>query len=113
MGVDSAEVEVPYKDVGFFIGFLQGFLRVFCWLQVGLIQQGLTEAERRTAYAADVTYVTNSELGFDYLRDNLAQRGEDLVLRAFNFCVIDEVDSILIGESRDRVAEGLCLGFVV
>lgn len=58
------------------------------------------EAERRTAYNCDVTYVTNSELGFDFLRDNLAQTGEDLVLRAFNFCVIDEVDSILIDEAR-------------
>ena len=48
----------------------------------------------------DVTYVTNSELGFDYLRDNLAQVPEDLVLREFNFCIIDEVDSILIDEAR-------------
>lgn len=58
------------------------------------------EAERRAAYACDVTYVTNSELGFDYLRDNLAQTGDDLVLRPFNYCVIDEVDSILIDEAR-------------
>lgn len=56
---------------------------------------------RREAYAADVTYVTNSELGFDYLRDNLATQAGDLVLqRGFNFCVIDEVDSILIDEAR-------------
>jgi preprotein translocase subunit SecA len=57
--------------------------------------------ERRAAYASDVTYVTNSELGFDYLRDNLAQQADDLVLkRGFNFCIIDEVDSILIDEAR-------------
>ncbi|EFN52281.1 hypothetical protein CHLNCDRAFT_26946, partial [Chlorella variabilis] len=62
--------------------------------------QGLNEKQRRAAYAADVTYVTNSELGFDYLRDNLAQDKEELVLRPFNFCVIDEVDSILIDEAR-------------
>jgi preprotein translocase subunit SecA len=54
--------------------------------------QGMDSEERRNAYAADVTYVTNSELGFDYLRDNLAQDGGDLVLqRAFNYCIIDEV----------------------
>lgn len=56
--------------------------------------QGMEAEDRRAAYAADVTYVTNSELGFDYLRDNLAQEGSDLVLqRAFNFCIIDEVRS--------------------
>ena len=60
----------------------------------------LQEAERRAAYKSDVTYVTNSELGFDYLRDNLAQRGGDLVLRPFSYCIIDEVDSILIDEAR-------------
>lgn len=54
--------------------------------------QGMEAEDRRAAYAADVTYVTNSELGFDYLRDNLAQEGSELVLqRAFNFCIIDEV----------------------
>lgn len=58
------------------------------------------EAQRRAAYLADVTYVTNSELGFDYLRDNLAQEAESLVLRDFSFCIIDEVDSILIDEAR-------------
>lgn len=77
-----------------------GQVHRFLGLQVGLVQQGLSEAERRAAYNADVTYVTNSELGFDFLRDNLAQRGEDLVLREANYCVIDEVDSILIDEAR-------------
>ncbi len=127
-----------------------GQVHRFLGLRVGLVQQGLSESERQAAYGADITYVTNSELGFDYLRDNLAQaraymsellscisaawhyiallmmlrhlylrsrmrgskesgdraaravlqRKEDLVLREFNFCVIDEVDSILIDEAR-------------
>lgn len=80
-----------------------GQVHRFLGLQVGLVQQGINEASRRSAYAADITYVTNSELGFDYLRDNLAQDPEELVLRRdspFNFCVIDEVDSILIDEAR-------------
>ncbi len=77
-----------------------GQVHRFLGLTVGLIQQGLTEAERRAAYAADVTYVTNSELGFDYLRDNLAASADELVGRGFNFAIIDEVDSILIDEAR-------------
>jgi preprotein translocase subunit SecA len=72
----------------------------FLGLSVGLIQQGQSEAERRAAYAADVTYVTNSEVGFDYLRDNLAATTEELVGRGFAFALIDEVDSILIDEAR-------------
>eukprot|EP00957_Ditylum_brightwellii_P189439 14419288-Ditylum_brightwellii.AAC.1 len=55
---------------------------------------------RQKEYQADITYVTNSELGFDYLRDNLASEVDELVLRGFNFCIIDEVDSILIDEAR-------------
>ena len=63
--------------------------------------QDMDAEARREAYAADVTYVTNSELGFDYLRDNLATAPNDLVLqRAFSYCIIDEVDSILIDEAR-------------
>jgi preprotein translocase subunit SecA len=77
-----------------------GQVHRFLGVSVGLVQQGLSEDARRAAYAADVTYVTNSELGFDYLRDNLASAAGDLVLRPFNFCVIDEVDSILIDEAR-------------
>ncbi|CAG9467841.1 unnamed protein product [Pedinophyceae sp. YPF-701] len=80
-----------------------GQVHRFLGLTVGLIQSGMDEATRRKGYACDVTYVTNSELGFDYLRDNLSQKREDLVLRApdaFHFCVIDEVDSILIDEAR-------------
>lgn len=72
----------------------------FLGLSVGLIQQGMSPAERRKNYQCDVTYVTNSELGFDFLRDNLATSKDDLVLRDFSFCVIDEVDSILIDEAR-------------
>lgn len=61
----------------------------------------MDSASRRGAYSSDVTYVTNSELGFDYLRDNLAQAASELVLeRGFNYCIIDEVDSILIDEAR-------------
>jgi len=78
-----------------------GQVHRFLGLSVGLIQQGLQSDERRAAYACDVTYATNSELGFDYLRDNLATAADELVLqRGFNFCVIDEVDSILIDEAR-------------
>eukprot|EP00878_Enallax_costatus_P000382 GHUV01000467.1.p1 GENE.GHUV01000467.1~~GHUV01000467.1.p1 ORF type:complete len:1015 (+),score=343.35 GHUV01000467.1:196-3240(+) len=75
----------------------------FLGMQVGLIQADMTPEARRAAYASEITYVTNSELGFDYLRDNLAGSPQELVLRAtqpFNFCVIDEVDSILIDEAR-------------
>lgn len=77
-----------------------GQVHKFLGLTVGLVQQGLNSDDRRAAYACDVTYVTNSELGFDYLRDNLATSGSELVLRGFNFCVIDEVDSILVDEAR-------------
>ncbi|XP_050236369.1 protein translocase subunit SecA, chloroplastic [Mercurialis annua] len=72
----------------------------FLGLKVGLIQQNMTSEQRRENYLCDITYVTNSELGFDYLRDNLATSVEELVLRGFNYCVIDEVDSILIDEAR-------------
>ncbi|WOL15792.1 protein translocase subunit SECA1, chloroplastic [Canna indica] len=72
----------------------------FLGLQVGLIQQNMTSEQRRENYLCDITYVTNSELGFDYLRDNLAMSVDELVLREFNYCVVDEVDSILIDEAR-------------
>jgi preprotein translocase subunit SecA len=78
------------------IGQIHKFLGMTC----GLIQAGMAEEERRVGYGSDVTYVTNSELGFDYLRDNLAQNTGELVQRDFNFCIIDEVDSILIDEAR-------------
>lgn len=72
-------------------------------LSVGVIQHASTPAERRKAYLADVTYVTNSELGFDYLRDNMAISPDQLVLRhdhPLHYAIIDEVDSILIDEAR-------------
>ncbi|PYE52956.1 preprotein translocase subunit SecA [Deinococcus yavapaiensis] len=72
-------------------------------LTVGLIQNQMQPHERKAAYACDITYVTNSELGFDYLRDNMAQSPDGLVLRAdhpLNFAIVDEVDSILIDEAR-------------
>jgi preprotein translocase subunit SecA len=72
----------------------------FLGLNVGLIQAEMNVNDKRTAYLADVTYVTNSELGFDYLKDNLAKRNDEIVLREFNYCIIDEVDSILIDEAR-------------
>ena len=72
----------------------------FLGLSVGLIQHGFHDEERRSAYAADITYGTNNEFGFDYLRDNMKYSLEDYVQREFNFAVVDEVDSILIDEAR-------------
>jgi preprotein translocase subunit SecA len=69
-------------------------------LTVGCIVHELTDQERRDAYNADITYGTNNELGFDYLRDNMKHRLEDMVQRPFNYAVVDEVDSILIDEAR-------------
>ncbi|MEQ8709233.1 MAG: preprotein translocase subunit SecA [Rhodospirillales bacterium] len=72
----------------------------FLGLSTGCITHGLTDEERRAQYAADVTYATNNELGFDYLRDNMKFRLEDMVQRKFNFAIVDEVDSILVDEAR-------------
>ena len=72
----------------------------FLGLRVGIIQHGLDSAQRRDAYNCDVTYVTNNEVGFDYLRDNMAWQVEDLVQRELYFALVDEVDSILIDEAR-------------
>ncbi len=72
----------------------------FLGLSVGLIQHGFYDEERRSAYAADITYGTNNEFGFDYLRDNMKFSLEEYVQREFNFAVVDEVDSILIDEAR-------------
>jgi preprotein translocase subunit SecA len=72
----------------------------FLGLTIGLIQQGMTQEDRKCNYLKDITYVTNSELGFDYLRDNMSTAIEEMVQRNFNFCIIDEVDSILIDEAR-------------
>ena len=72
----------------------------FLGLTTGVIVPNLQEHERREAYAADVTYATNNELGFDYLRDNMKYSREQMVHRPFNFAIVDEVDSILIDEAR-------------
>ncbi|MGZ5350054.1 MAG: preprotein translocase subunit SecA, partial [Actinomycetota bacterium] len=72
----------------------------FLGLHVGLIQSAMSPAERRPAYAADITYGTNNEFGFDYLRDNMAMRIEECVQRGHSFAIVDEVDSILIDEAR-------------
>jgi preprotein translocase subunit SecA len=77
-----------------------GQVHRFLGLSVGLIQQGMNPGERKKNYACDITYGTNSEFGFDYLRDNMATAMEDVVQQPFNFCIIDEVDSILIDEAR-------------
>ena len=77
-----------------------GQVHRFLGLSVGLIQQGMSPEERRRNYACDITYATNSELGFDYLRDNMATTINEVVQRPFNYCVIDEVDSVLVDEAR-------------
>jgi preprotein translocase subunit SecA len=78
------------------MGQLYGFLG----LTVGIIVHGLDDEQRRTAYAADITYGTNNEFGFDYLRDNMKYRLEDMSQREFAYAIVDEVDSILIDEAR-------------
>lgn len=77
-----------------------GRVHRFLGLDVGAILSGMTPAQRRAAYHADITYGTNNEFGFDYLRDNMTHSLEDLVQRGHNFAVVDEVDSILIDEAR-------------
>jgi preprotein translocase subunit SecA len=77
-----------------------GKVYTFLGLTVGCIVHGLDDRERQAAYACDVTYGTNNELGFDYLRDNMKFRLEDMAQREFNFAIVDEVDSILVDEAR-------------
>lgn len=77
-----------------------GRVHRFLGLEVGVILGGMTPPQRRVAYHADITYGTNNEFGFDYLRDNMAHSLDDLVQRGHNFAVVDEVDSILIDEAR-------------
>lgn len=77
-----------------------GKLHNWLGLTVGVIVPNLSEAQRREAYNADITYSTNNELGFDYLRDNMKHSKDQMVQRPFNFAIIDEVDSILIDEAR-------------
>ncbi len=77
-----------------------GEVHRFLGLTVGVSLNGMNTEEKKAAYACDITYVTNNELGFDYLRDNMAIYEKDLVLRDLNYAIIDEVDSILIDEAR-------------
>ncbi len=77
-----------------------GQIHRFLGLTVGIVLHDMKDDERRAAYACDITYVTNNELGFDYLRDNMAIYKEQLVLRNLKYCIIDEVDSVLIDEAR-------------
>ena len=77
-----------------------GEIHKFLGLTVGVVLNSMTPEERRAAYACDITYVTNNELGFDYLRDNMVIYKEQLVLRDLNYAIIDEVDSVLIDEAR-------------
>ncbi|GAB2500119.1 preprotein translocase subunit SecA [Corynebacterium atrinae] len=79
---------------------MMGRIHRFLGLQVGVILSEMRPDERRTAYNADITYGTNNELGFDYLRDNMARTLGDLVQRGHNYAIVDEVDSILIDEAR-------------
>src|ERR1700738_1344554 len=78
----------------------RGQIYNFLGLTVGVIVHGLDDAERKTAYACDITYGTNNEYGFDYLRDNMKYRLEDMVQRGHFYAIVDEVDSILIDEAR-------------
>ncbi len=77
-----------------------GQIHKFLGLTVAVNLRSMTPAEKRKAYLCDITYSTCSEVGFDYLRDNMVTRVEDRVLRELNFALVDEVDSILIDESR-------------
>ena len=77
-----------------------GQIYEFLGLTVGCIVHGLDDAERKAAYEADVTYGTNNEYGFDYLRDNMKFRLDEMVQRPFNYAIVDEVDNIFIDEAR-------------
>ena len=77
-----------------------GSVHEFLGLKVGVVLNSMTSPERQEAYRCDITYVTNNELGFDYLRDNMAIYQKDQVLRELDYCIIDEVDSVLIDEAR-------------
>ena len=77
-----------------------GRIHHFLGLEVGVILASMSPDERRIAYRADITYGTNNEFSFDYLRDNMALSSEDLVQRGHHFAIVDEVDSILINKAR-------------
>ena len=90
--VNEYLARMGYEEMGRVYGFLG--------LTTGMICHGQTKAEKRAAYACDIVYGTNNEFGFDYLRDNMVIRKENLVQRKFNYAIVDEVDSILIDEAR-------------
>ncbi|MDX1488143.1 MAG: hypothetical protein R3268_08090, partial [Acidiferrobacterales bacterium] len=77
-----------------------GAIYEFLGMSVGIIQHDIPDAERKAAYTADITYGTNNEFGFDYLRDNMAFRADERFQRRLNFAIVDEVDSILVDEAR-------------
>lgn len=77
-----------------------GKIHQFLGLSVGCVLHDMSQPERKAAYACDITYVTNNELGFDYLRDNMATSKDQEVLRGLNYAIIDEADSVLIDEAR-------------
>ena len=77
-----------------------GKLYTFLGLSVGCVVHGVEGEERKAAYRADITYGTNNEFGFDYLRDNMVTYQEELMQRELNYAIIDEVDSILVDEAR-------------
>ena len=86
-----------------------GQIYKFLGLSVGLIVHNLNYEQRRRAYAADITYGTNNEFGFDYLRDNMVISKEQMVQRPLNYCIVDEVDSILIDEARTPLTRRTCI----
>ena len=77
-----------------------GKVHNFLGLTVGVVTNDMENDERREAYNCDITYITNNELGFDYLRDNMVIEKEDLVQRDLHYAIVDEVDSVLIDEAR-------------
>lgn len=77
-----------------------GKIHEFMGLSVGCVLKDTSSVKKKEEYAKDITYITNTELGFDYLRDNMAQRPEDRMQRGYHYCIIDEVDSVLIDEAR-------------
>ena len=81
---------------------MDGKVHKFMGLTVGVVVPGMDDRQKKEAYACDIVYGTNNELGFDYLRDNLKVSLASMVQRELNFCIIDEVDSILIDEARTR-----------
>src|SRR5207245_9676248 len=87
-----------------------GQIYKFLGLTVGVIVHGLDDEQRKAAYDCDITYGTNNELGFDYLRDNMKYRLEDMVQRGHIYAIVDEVDSILIDEARTPLISSGPLG---